>query len=377
MKNVRVRDQRMPPFCWQDKAVLRLIHSAFKKSEIATALAVYTTLTMYASNNGSDEFQIRRQKLADFIGRSVDCLDRYLAQFEELSLIEKAPLSRDGWYRCLDIQLLGCPDEPSPNMSDQRQGMTAPVQEVAAPIRPPGAADTATPPHPQGNLIEEKNLEKKVPSDTASPPAPRTKARAAKRSSTPSKERTPSPAKEHVGETAHDMQSPSGMSGMLVPGEVEAGEKNGRLKSRKAKQNKLHAFDPTKPPEDWSSKDALNYFRQHFAQAHPQEPTPSIQKKDMAIMRDRLDWLDESVGRATIKAVIDYIFGAWDSGLRDRLRWTRTCPGFGLIQSQRYLETLIDEARNGVARRKTHDEYDAGKAKQSAEQADDRGWPSA
>ena len=81
VKHIRITDARMPPFCWQEKDVFRLVQGSFKKSEIATALAVYATLTYYASNRQSDSFQIRRQTLCDFVGRSGNIVDRYLNSF--------------------------------------------------------------------------------------------------------------------------------------------------------------------------------------------------------------------------------------------------------------------------------------------------------
>jgi hypothetical protein len=106
MKNLRLVDNRMPPFCWQEKAVVRKIREKTKTSEIATALAIYGVLTELASNFTSDEFDIKTRTIAKMVGRSERSAGRYLSKLEKIGAIKKKPLIEDGECRCLTIVLV-------------------------------------------------------------------------------------------------------------------------------------------------------------------------------------------------------------------------------------------------------------------------------
>lgn len=105
MKSLRIVDNRMPAFCWQEKAVLRDIRKSFKTSEIVTAMAVYTALTEVASNKTSDEFEIKRLTLSKMLGRSESSIDYYLSKMVKMGIIKKKPLAVEHEYRCLVITL--------------------------------------------------------------------------------------------------------------------------------------------------------------------------------------------------------------------------------------------------------------------------------
>ena len=435
MSNLRVADGRMPPFCWQDKVALRLIHEKFKKSEIATALAVYTALTMYASNFQAETFQIRRKTLCDFVGRSGNVVDGYLAQLAELGLIEKAPMARDNQYTCMTFTVLQTPEvskaskskgkgkgkgkKSVPTKAKTPKGASRGVGESEAPLPTGGVSlPTGTPPSlstgrgvsvgrdtpicQQGNEIEE-SIRKKNRSYKPSAPAGQ-EARGERGTNTEEahargagEEPAGPPAASHlpgmngtgrVGGAgtkswkpeSETFESKRGGSGMTVPGdEDEKPERRSR-----ARKNTLPPAHPNKDPDTWKTPDVVQYFKYRWLEAWPPEgksDLPTAYPPILAGIRGRLAWLDaEGIPRGAVRRMVDHLFDNWGDDLRERFRWEDTRPSFLLISKVWHFEQLAREIgvvkklspRKGAKGGPTHDSYDADAAKRSRESED--GW---
>ena len=87
----RIEDRRRPPFCFQTHATLDAIREHFTGAKRATAIAVYVCLTEAANRNGGaparDGFRAARKEIAQLAGVSVDTLDRYVAEFEQIGVL--------------------------------------------------------------------------------------------------------------------------------------------------------------------------------------------------------------------------------------------------------------------------------------------------
>jgi hypothetical protein len=106
---VKKRSNIREPFCWQAKKALRYIRREFPTGEVTTALALYTVLTEHASDHGRGTGEgvfAQRQDLARMLGRSTDVLDRYLARFEALALVEREPVARENHYIGINLRLV-------------------------------------------------------------------------------------------------------------------------------------------------------------------------------------------------------------------------------------------------------------------------------
>lgn len=372
MKHARVTDARMPPFCWQDKSAIRLIRRSFKASEVATALAIYLTLTELASNNESDEFKVRRATIGDRVGRSsLRSVDKYLDRLAGIGLVDKRPLTRDNEYRCMIIRLLTTPKEDAKEGRDSDgvvQSTAPPPQpaaEVAQPVATPSATDCSTPCSPVPIESEEHTLTKNTPSENASPPsADVADISGAKTEAEPHLERRGGSA---GGADAGNLRgeafrSDGGGSGIRVPGEDdEPVDKWGR-KRRNGKAKKKGIYDPDRPINKWRSQDAIGYFQLKFRELWPDAGAPEADEKTRFAVQHRLDWLEnEGIGRGMMREAIDTLLARWDNGLRERLNWKKAHPSFALLASARWFESLVREAQGGVPGR--HDEYNSEAAK--------------
>lgn len=76
------------PFCWQSKEVLRFIRDCFDATNnIASALAVYVSLTEKASDEQSETFNSRIRDIAARAGVSYKTVTSVLHRFEKLRII--------------------------------------------------------------------------------------------------------------------------------------------------------------------------------------------------------------------------------------------------------------------------------------------------
>jgi hypothetical protein len=76
------------PFCWQTKKVLRLIRDHFDDTNsVSSALAVYLSLTEFASDEKSEVFQRRILEIAARAGVSYKTVAKVLYRLEALSII--------------------------------------------------------------------------------------------------------------------------------------------------------------------------------------------------------------------------------------------------------------------------------------------------
>jgi hypothetical protein len=76
------------PFCWQSKEVLRFIRDCFDATNnIASALAVYVSLTEKASDEQSETFNSRIRDIAARAGVSYKTATSVLHRFEKLRII--------------------------------------------------------------------------------------------------------------------------------------------------------------------------------------------------------------------------------------------------------------------------------------------------
>lgn len=381
---VRITDARMPPFCWQEKDILRLIHRCekFKKAEIATAIAVYTVLTYYASNNGSDSFQMKRQTLCNFLGRSPNVVDGYLKRFAELGVLEKEPVVRDNEYRKMSFRLLPMP------------AVSLSTGEVSLPTGTPPAAHDDTPPSPQGQVSSPtgKRVRRKAPIEepefrNAGPGAPQD-GDPADSEEPPLGERgsgADGGGGEQVadaGEDAGDLQpdgmfgSASGGSGLTFPGQYEEemaeSRRNGKPRKKRGPSNR--------PPDQWGPYEAVTYFQRRLKQkwGHEEFQADEAGPKEGGQLKGLLAKLErEGFGRGLMAKVIDHIFDHWDIGLRERLKWENALPSLSLICAPRWFETLVSEVRHGVPAKRGRggvrsDEYDAEAAEKDRKSAD--GW---
>ena len=77
-----------PPYCWQNKEVLRRIESAHgDRTDKAHALAVYVALTWFASDIGDELFTIERSRIAERAGVSYRKAADVLKLLESLGVI--------------------------------------------------------------------------------------------------------------------------------------------------------------------------------------------------------------------------------------------------------------------------------------------------
>ena len=370
MKNVRVTDARMPPFCWQDKAILRLIHESFKKSEIATALAIYATLTMFASNKQSDEFHLKRQTLCEFVGRSTNVVDDYLGRLADLGVIRKEPVAYDNMYRCMNFQLLPLPT----GEVSLPTGTHPPAHNEASPD-PQGNTSP-----PTGNRVRRISNSEESPSDSnAGPEAPQGEDPVGSEKAPPLVERGGGAAGGRgpgSGGGAGDLhsneafRSEAGGSGLILPGEEDDDRRRTR-KGGKAKRTK-GAFDLDRPAKEWRPREAVAYFQQRFKQKWNDVFMVEAGAKEGGQLKGLLAKLDiDGFGRGLMVEVIDHIFDHWDKGLPERLHWDKDHPNLSLICAPRWFETLAREVQNGVpkSRRKgkdtgpRHDEFNEDREK--------------
>lgn len=368
MSSVRVTDSRMPPFCWQDKAVLRLIRASFKKSEVATAIAIYTVLTMYASNKQSDEFHLKRQTLCDFVGRSANVVDTYLGRLAELGVIRKEPVAYDNMYRCMNFHLLPLP-----------------TVEVSLPTGTPSSADREASPCPQGDAhLPAGKRDRRIPTSEESPGNRNAGPEAPPPTLPPTEPGTPLAERGGGGSAAggegagrlHSgrFRSEAGGSGLILPG--EEGPENGRTKKARGRRG---AFDLDRHPSDWRPREAVAYFQQRYRQKWPGDGAGQAGAKEGGLIKGMLAWLEnEGIGRKMMAEVIDHIFDHWDRGLPKRLSWGDKFPALSLICSNRYFESIMREVQHGVPPSRDgdggprHDEYNPESAKRARESAD--GW---
>ena len=83
------RNVRNAPFCWQSKHVLRYIRDCFDDSNnVASALAVYLSLTEKASDEQSETFTCRIRDIAARAGVGYKTAANVLCRFEKLKLVE-------------------------------------------------------------------------------------------------------------------------------------------------------------------------------------------------------------------------------------------------------------------------------------------------
>ena len=82
------RNIKNGPFCWQSKQVLRLIRDCFDESNnVASALAVYASLSEKASDKQSETFDCRIRDIAARAGVSYKTAANVLRRLEALTII--------------------------------------------------------------------------------------------------------------------------------------------------------------------------------------------------------------------------------------------------------------------------------------------------
>ena len=82
------RSTKDGPFCWQTKKVLRRIRDHFDDTNnVSSALAVYLSLTEFASDAKSEVFQRRILEIAARAGVSYKTAGKVLSRLEALSII--------------------------------------------------------------------------------------------------------------------------------------------------------------------------------------------------------------------------------------------------------------------------------------------------
>jgi hypothetical protein len=83
----RTKSKR-PPFCWQEKHVLRTIREMFEATgNVGSALLVYQALTEIASDMQSDIFVTTYSHIAQRAGLSARTVNRVIPTFEKLGII--------------------------------------------------------------------------------------------------------------------------------------------------------------------------------------------------------------------------------------------------------------------------------------------------
>ncbi len=78
------------PWCWQNKAALRLINESFSESNrISSALCVYVALTKLASDHHqSKRFQVAKSRIAEAAGVSIRTVTDVLAVLESIKVVK-------------------------------------------------------------------------------------------------------------------------------------------------------------------------------------------------------------------------------------------------------------------------------------------------
>ena len=76
------------PFCWQEKAVLRLIREHLDESSLLnSALAMYLVMSEIASNQQEEKFSVSLAVIAEMTGVSRRTVIRIMKEFENLEII--------------------------------------------------------------------------------------------------------------------------------------------------------------------------------------------------------------------------------------------------------------------------------------------------
>jgi hypothetical protein len=389
MANVRVSDGRRQPWCWQEKPILKFIRKSFKAKEIATAIAIYTTLTEIASNKQKDDFNVTRADIGKMVGRSADSIDRYLNRFEELEIINKEVVVYDNWNRGLNIQLLGTPDAEKYKVSAKGSAASAPMRGVAEPMRPPNKnhvsepmqggsrTDAATSPHPFGDDIEESQERRILKTETATAaPSPDSPSADAKSSGRAQREvidngQVNAPAKKRA---AKRLQGDGDeYLSLAAPGSGEALEEVQQGRKKPKKERKIRGGDPDKDPEEWDAYDAMAYFKRKWGKTFPGEIVPERKAHIPRQINGRIAWLKiEKHPASAMKRVIDHVFDNWKDGLADKIKWDGSRPAYGILASTWYFEKLFRLTEYGPTGKPKHDAFDKESAKR-AQQSED-GW---
>lgn len=102
--DVRFKDERKAPWCWQEKVVLRALRKVLKPTELLPTIGAYTVLTEIISDRGDNKtFKTKRQSLGEKMGVGRTRVDHYLNLFEELGLISKRIVIENHEAKCLEI----------------------------------------------------------------------------------------------------------------------------------------------------------------------------------------------------------------------------------------------------------------------------------
>ena len=390
MSGVRVSDGRRQPWCWQEKPILKFIRKSFKTKEIATAISIYVVLTEIASNRQKDSYNVTRADIGKMVGRSADSIDRYLNRFEELEIINKEVVVYDNWNRGLNIQLLGTPDTEKYKVSAKGSVASAPVPEVAEPMRPPnkdlvaepmqggGRTHAATSPHPFGDEQEESQEGRilNVEPATAEPPLvipsadAKSSARAQRNGS--GDVQVNAPAKKKAAKRVQPDEDTSYLS-LCVPGSGEALEETQQGRKKPKKERKIRGGDADKDPEEWDAYDALAYFKRKWGKVFPGEIVPERKAHIPRQINGRIAWLKiEKHPVSAMKRVLDHIFDNWQDGLADKIKWDGSRPAYGIIASTWYFEKVFRLVEHGPSGKPRVDAYDEESAKRARESKD--GW---
>lgn len=141
----------------------------------------------------------------------------------------------------------------------------------------------------------------------------------------------------------------------MMPG--AASEPRKREKTAKTKA----LYDPERPVDGWTGRDAVGYFRMKFNEKWPGEGAPDWSIKDFTMVGDRIEWLKtERIGVPMMKRVIDTLFDRWKNGLPSKLGWQSPRPSLILIGSSKLFESIVREIQSGheVTKKVCRDEYD-------------------
>lgn len=388
MSGVRVSDGRRQPWCWQEKPILKFIRKSFKTKEIATAISIYVVLTEIASNKQKNDYNVTRADIGKMVGRSADSIDRYLNRFEELEIINKEVVVYDNWNRGLNIQLLGTPEAEKYKVSAKGSKASAPVPEVAEPMRPPNKdqgsepmrppsrTHAATSPHPCGDDKEESQERRILNTETATAAPPlnspsgdaKSSDRAQRDGSGNGQVNAPAPAAKRL-----QSDEDTSYSSLGVPGSGDALEEVQQGRKKVKKPRKIRGGDPDKDPEEWDAYDAMAYFKRKWGKTFPGEIVPERKAHIPRQINGRIAWLKiEKHPASAVKRIIDHIFDNWNDGLADKIKWDGSRPAYGILASTWYFEKVFRLVEYGPTGKPRHDAYDAEAAKR-AEESDD-GW---
>ncbi len=97
------RSTRNQPFCWQEKKILRILKTRYKKSELAKMRNLYLTLTEIDSDFNGKPIQFYTKTISTYSGLSRDFVPSALKELGQLGIIKIHGRKKAGKFSHLEL----------------------------------------------------------------------------------------------------------------------------------------------------------------------------------------------------------------------------------------------------------------------------------